>query len=378
MGVLLSDHLRDMLRLTLVPGLGPRLTAAIMERFGSATAACQATEYDLSQVPHIGTRLAQSFAIALQQVNVDTEIELIERFAVRLLSLHSPQYPQLLQTIPDPPHLLYVRGEIQPGDSRAIGIVGSRQCTPYGKKVTERIAADLTRAGFTIVSGLARGIDGSAHRGALDAGGRTIAVLAGGLSKIYPPEHDDLAREIEARGALMAETPMAMQPQRGMFHARNRLISGLSRAVVIVEANERSGALITARHAAEQGREVFAIPANVDSSASAGTLRLLRQGVRLIRNADDLLEDLQGISTPDPVVGNEKKASEEQVAPALVKPAGLDPIQSNIWDYLDEPKHIDEITRAVGMPISDLARLLTSMELKRLVRRLPGNQYERR
>jgi DNA processing protein len=373
----LSSAMRDLLALTLVPGLGPRLTAALLERFGSASAACQATEYELGQVTHIGTKLARAFAEALQTLDVEAEIQRIERFGVHLSALGSAGYPPALTAIADPPHLLYVRGAIQPADAKAIAVVGSRQCTPYGKRVTERLAADLARAGYTVVSGLARGIDGAAHRGALDAGGRTIAVLAGGLSSIYPPEHEDLARDVEARGALVAETPMAMQPQRGMFHARNRLISGLSRAVVIVEANDRSGALITARHAAEQGREVFAIPANVDSSTSAGTLRLLRQGARLIRHVDDLLEDLQGIAVPTPAP--EVESIDEVRAPAApMRPANLEPVPASIWDFLEEAKHIDEITRAVGLPISELARLLTTMELKKLVRRLPGNQYERR
>lgn len=373
----LSAEMRDLLGLTLVPGLGPRLTAALLERFGSATAARQASEYDLGQVTHIGTKLARAFSEALATLDVEAEVERIEKFGVHLLALGAAGYPLALSAIPDPPHLLYVRGGIQSADAKAIAIVGSRQCTPYGKRVTERLAADLARAGYTIVSGLARGIDGAAHRGALDAGGRTIAVLAGGLSSIYPPDHEDLARDVEARGALVSETPMAMQPQRGMFHARNRLISGLSRAVVIVEANERSGALITARHAAEQGREVFAIPANVDSGTSAGTLRLLRQGARLIRHADDLLEDLQGISVPIPAPTVEAIEA-ERTPPAPVKPTGLDPIPASIWDFLDESKHIDEITRAIGIPVGELSRLLTMMELKKLVRRLPGNQYERR
>ncbi len=373
----ITDELRDLLKLTLIPGLGPRLTAAMLERFGTATAACQATEYELSQITHIGTKLAHAFADALQTTDLDAEIERVEKLGVNLVALSAPSFPHLLATIPDPPHLLYVRGTIVPEDANAIAIVGSRQCTPYGKRVTERLAADLARAGFTIISGLARGIDAAAHRGALDAGGRTIAVLAGGLSSIYPPEHVDLAAEVEARGALVAETPMAMQPQRGMFHARNRMISGLGRAVVIIEANERSGALITARHGAEQGREVFAIPANVDSSASAGTLRLLRQGARLIRNADDLLEDLRGIAVPAPLAQPESLLN-EQTPDTPVRPVGLEPIQQSVWDFLDEPRHIDEITRAVGAPIAELSRLLTTMELKKLVRRLPGNQYERR
>jgi DNA processing protein len=371
----LTAEMRDLLALTLVPGLGPRLTAALLERFGSATGARQAGEYDLGQVTHIGSKLARSFSEALQTLDVEAEIQRIRQFGVHLLALGGVGYPQALTTIPDPPHLLYVRGEVMPADAKAIAIVGSRQCSPYGKRVTERLAGDMARAGYTIVSGLARGIDAAAHRGALSAGGRTIGVLAGGLASIYPPEHVDLAGEVELHGALLAETPMAMQPQRGMFHARNRLISGLSRAVVIVEANDHSGALITARHAAEQGREVFAVPANVDSANSAGALRLLREGAQLIRHADDLLEDLQGIGVPGPV-SLQEPTSEKPAIPA--KPAGLDPSAAAIWDFLDEARHFDEITRAVGTPVSELSRLLTTMELKKLIRRLPGNHYERR
>lgn len=373
----LTAELRDLLALTLVPGLGPRLTAALLTRFGSASAAVNASEYDLSQVTHIGSKLARSFSEAMQSINVEAEIERIARFNIHLTALNTVDYPEALATITDPPHLLYVRGTMLPADAKAIAIVGSRQCTPYGKRVTEKLAGDMARAGYTIVSGLARGIDGAAHRGAIDAGGRTIAVLAGGLSSIYPPEHADLAAEVAEHGALIAETPMAMQPQRGMFHARNRLISGLARAVVIIEANERSGALITARHAAEQGREVFAIPANVDSVTSAGNLRLLRQGARLIRHADDLLEDLQGISVPESIPAARGEPARQTLS-APTKPAGLEPIPSSIWDFLDEPKHVDAITRAVGLPISELSRMLTTMELKKIVRRLPGNHYERR
>src|SRR5207247_2643174 len=178
---------------------------------------------------------------------------------------------------------------------------GSRSCTSYGRRIAERIGHDLARAGWTVVSGLARGIDGAAHRGALQAGGRTLAVLAGGLSRIYPPEHQDLAAEVAASGALLTEAPMRMEPMAALFPQRNRIISGLSRAVVIVEAADKSGALITARLAAEQGREVFAVPGPVDSAASAGSLHLLRQGAKLVRNADDILEDLHALPALDPI-----------------------------------------------------------------------------
>jgi DNA processing protein len=377
-GLGLSDELRDLLALTLVPGLGPRLTAALLERFGSATAARNARSDELRRIPHIGETLAFQFAEALRNAEVEAEIVLLNKHGVALAAINGPDYPAALATIVDAPQLLYLRGSVLATNAKAVAIVGSRQCTAYGRRMTERIAGDLARAGFTIVSGLARGIDGSAHRAALEAGGRTIAVLAGGLSAIYPPEHADLADEIAAAGALLSETPMAMQPQRGMFHARNRLISGLSRAVVIVEANERSGALITARHAAEQGREVFAVPGNVDSATSAGSLALLRSGARLIRHADDLLEDLEGIAAPTATQQIGATCAVAADAGPVVKPEGLEPAHEQIWQLLSEAKHIDQLTCETGLPVSEVGRHLMQMEMKRLVRRLPGNSYERR
>jgi DNA processing protein len=242
--------------------------------------------------------------------------------------------------------------------------------------VTQQLAAGLARAGWTVVSGLARGIDGVAHAAALEAGGRTIAVLAGGLSRIYPPEHKDLAERIVTQGALLTETPMTVDPLPGMFPARNRIISALSRGVVIIEANAKSGALITATHAGDQGRDVFVVPANVDAAASAGCLELLRKGARLIRHVDDLLEDLQGLSPPP---------ANPPTAPTLVErpPLALPPPEMSeshrqIWDALDRALSIDELSRLLPIATSDLLIHIMQMELKRLVRRLPGNRIERR
>ncbi|HVL11602.1 MAG TPA: DNA-processing protein DprA, partial [Gemmata sp.] len=291
------EAVREHLALALVPGLGPKLTAALLERFGSAAAARRATAAQLLDIPHIGEQTAGKLVAAMRTVDVEPELRLLARHGARAVPLGFPGYPAPLARVVAPPPLLYFRGEWADADANAVGIVGSRGCTQYGLRVAAQLARDLARAGFTVVSGLARGIDGAAHRAALDAGGRTVAALAGGLSKIYPPEHADLAREIEAgRGCLVSETPMGMDPQPGMFPARNRIISGLSRAVIVVEANARSGALITARHAAEQGREVFAVPGPVDRAESAGCLELLRGGARLVRSADDVIEDLKGIA----------------------------------------------------------------------------------
>lgn len=379
--------LRDHLALALVPGLGPKLTAAVLRHFGSPAAVLRATAAQLRAVPQIGDTLAASFAEAFRTRDVDAELRLIEAHGVRPVPLGDPEYPARLAAIPDPPPLVYFRGELTPGDADAVAIVGSRTCTAYGRRVAEKIAAGLARAGWTVVSGLARGIDGAAHRGALDAGGRTVAVLAGGLSRIYPPEHTDLADAVAKQGCLVTETPLTVSPQAGMFPARNRIISGLSRAIVVVEAGERSGALITVEHAADQGREVFAVPGPVDSPASAGCLDLLRKGVKLVRSADDVLEDLRGIAPPDPpppkAAGGRKSPAGDATLFAAPPtdprpPLALDPAQQQIWDALDSPRHGDELARLAGRSVAELTQVLMGMELKKLIRRLPGNRYERR
>jgi DNA processing protein len=340
-------------------------------------------------VPHIGEKLAASLAEALRKVEIEPEMRLMGEHNVRAVPLGFPGYPARLAGVVAPPPLLYFRGDWSPADDNAIGIVGSRSCTSYGLRVATQLARGLARAGFTIVSGLARGIDAAAHRGAMEGAGRTVAALAGGLSRIYPPEHAPLADEITAgRGCLITETSMVMEPQPGMFPARNRIISGLSRAVIIVEANARSGALITARHAAEQGREVYAVPGPVDSPASAGCLELLRTGARIVRDADDVVEDLRGLSSPQRgdrsrETGTLSPTTSLPSAPSVPAqpappPPSLDPHQQRVYDALAERRHADELARALDLTVGDLARFLMQLEMKKAVRRLPGNFYERR
>jgi len=375
----LSRDDRDLLALQLVPGIGPRLMAALLERFHSVAEIAAASLDKLTSVPYLGEKTAQQMQVSLQSNDVDEELELIQRHGVILIKLGTPDYPETLAKIAMPPRFLYVRGRFTAADAQAVAVVGSRSCTAYGRRVAERLGHELARNGFTVVSGLARGIDGAAHRGALDAKGRTIAVLAGGLSKIYPPEHTDLADEIVASGgALVSEVPMRMEPMAGMFPARNRIISGLSRGVVLVEAAEKSGALITARHAAEQGREVFAIPGPVDSIASTGTLKLLRQGAKLVRHARDVLDDLAGIApltTPDALY--EEPAESSAPAPSAAPAPNLDPLQQAVWDCLSEPRTVDDLCRQVQQPIARLTGVLMMLELQKCIRRLPGNVYER-
>lgn len=356
---------RERLLLHLVPGLGPRLTAALLGRFGSPEGVLRASPQQLGEVPHIGQKLAESLHRAMRSADVDGELALVEKHGVRLIFSGTPEYPASLGQIADAPDLLFCRGSLEPKDANAVAVVGSRHCTAYGRRAAERLAADLSRKGVTVVSGLARGIDGAAHRAALKAGGRTLAVLAGGLSRIYPPEHADLAKEVQAGGALISEAAMAMEPMAAMFPARNRIISGLSRGVVVVEAADKSGALITARHAAEQGRPVFAVPGPIDSAASGGTNQLIRQGAILVRGAEDIFEELDGIrSTP--------KSSADAPPPTLTA------IEQTIWEFVaDQPKAVDLIARHVGKAVQELTGTLMTLEMRKILRRLPGNMYER-
>lgn len=382
----ITEAIEHHVALALVPGLGPKLTAALLERFGSAAAARQATAAELRAIPQIGETLAARLAAALRSVDATAELRRMAEKGVRAVPLGFPGYPTPLASVPGPPPLLYFRGRWTAADANAVAIVGSRSCTTYGLRIAGQLARGLARAGFTVISGLARGIDAAAHRGALEAGGRTVAVLAGGLSRIYPPEHAHLADEIaQDHGCLITETPMQLAPQPGMFPARNRLISGLSRAVIVVEAHAKSGALLTAGHAADQGREVYAVPGPVDSSASAGCLELLRNGARLVRSAEDVIEDLTGLA---PVAARPAAPPRSDSGPAA-QPAAetprlpfpsppLDPLHQRLLDALATRRHTDELTRELNIPVNELSRALMQMELNKLVRRLPGNFYERR
>ncbi len=371
---MLPDETRALLTLHLLPGVGPRTTAALLDRFGSAAAVLRAGANQLRGVPHVGEKLAGQIVEALHRIDVNAELAAMERHQVSLIAKGTPEYPAALAPLDASPTVLYVRGTLEERDQRAIAIVGSRRCTGYGKRWAERLAGELVRAGYTVVSGLARGIDGHTHRGALQAGGRTIAVLAGGLSKIYPPEHKELAEQVRNAGALLSEATMLQEPLPGMFPARNRIISGLSLGVVVVEANERSGALYTAEHAAEQGRPVFAVPGSLENEASAGCHRLIRQGATLIRGVDDILQELQVTAATQ-----QTTAGAGPVAPAApAEPPDLDETERRIWASLvEKPRHLDELVQLLGVSAGELSGLLMMLEMRRVVRRLPGNRFER-
>lgn len=289
---------------------------------------------------------------------------------INILPIASPAYPASLKELCDAPPILYVNQELIEADTLAIAIVGSRHCTHYGRTQATQFAAGLARAGIVVVSGLARGIDAAAHRGALDAGGRTIAVCAPGLTKIYPPEHKDLAREITGQGALISESPLHRGPQKGLFPQRNRVIAGLSLGVIIVEAGRKSGALHTARHAMEQNRDVFAIPGRIDSAASDGCHDLIRDGAILIRDVNDVLEALGPLAKP--------VRTNSQVTVHTPRELNLNEQEQQILNLIDSaPTAIDHILHHAEIPSSRVLSTLTVLEMKRLVRRLPGSFVER-
>ncbi len=363
--------LLELLRLTMVPGVGPRTCRALLDRFGSAARVLDASESALRDVPGVGGRLAGKIAGARREVDAPAELDLCRRMGVRPVPRGSDGYPPPLEDIPDPPGLLYIRGTIEPADQLAIALVGSRKCTPYGLRIAERLASSLARVGLTVVSGLARGIDAAAHRGALAAGGRTLAVLANGLAEVYPPEHEGLAREVVAAGAILSESPMRQMPLAGLFPQRNRIISGLCLGVVVVEATPRSGSLSTAKHAMEQNREVFAVPGPVDSLPSRGCHYLIRDGARLVETVDDILEEL------GPLVREVRRAPDE---PTVRHPAELslsDQERSILGRLGDGPVSVDELIVGVGLTASQVMATLSVLEMRRLVKRLPGPRFVR-
>ena len=366
-----DQRLIDILHLAMVPGVGPQTSRALLERFGSAGEALDATRGQLCGVAGVGPKLAEKIVRARQDFDAAAELALCRRMEVDLISRGEPLYPPPLENIPDPPGLLYIKGKIEPRDQLAIAVVGSRHCTPYGTRTAERLASALARTGFTVVSGLARGIDAAAHRGAIKAGGRTIGVLANGLASIYPPEHEDLARAVVEAGALVSEMPMRQSPLAGLFTQRNRIISGLSLGVLVIEATPRSGSLSTAGHAMEQNREVFAVPGPVDSLPSQGCHRLIRDGARLVETVDDILEEL------GPLVSEVRTDPGETPVRHPAELALSDQERSLLGHLGDQPVGVDELIALTHLTASQVIATLSVLEMRRLVRRLPGPTFVR-
>ncbi len=366
------DEILRWLQLKSVPGVGNLICKRLFDRFGSAGAALEATGAALAQVEGVTERLARAIRSQPLPASAPAEVAAARRSGCRLLTLADPDYPRLLREIPDPPPVLYVRGELC-ADEAIVAVVGSRVPTAYGLETSRRISQGLAQLGFTVVSGLALGIDGAAHEGALAGRGRTIAVLGSGLDNLYPPQHRSLAGRIAAAGAVVSEFPLAAGPDPHHFPARNRIISGMALGTVVVEAAKSSGALITARLAAEQNREVFAVPGSIHSFKSMGTHTLIRQGAILVENAQDIAAELKPrLALPAP--GGERSS-----APAAETAGGgapLTPEEQRVLQCLGPyPVHIDALQRCAGLAPGALAAALLQLELKGCAVQLPGKQF---
>lgn len=351
------------LAISRVPHIGPARIERLLSRFGSLRVAWAASRGDLRAV--LDARPLAELVEARGRVDPLKELERIEARGIRVLHPAHPSYPRLLAEAPGRPSVLYCRGEIAAPDDVAVGIVGTRGASPYGREVTGSIAAGLAQAGVTVVSGLARGVDAVAHAAALSAGGRTIAVLGSGVDVIYPSEHRVLAQRIVEAGAVVSEQPPDAKPDAQNFPARNRIISGLSLGVVVVEAPARSGALITATFAADQGRDVFVVPGSVLASNSEGSNALLRDGARLVRGSEDILEDLN--------------LGSKSTALAVQSQLALDEHERALYRAIqEEPKHIDELAESTGQAAQKVSATLMTMELRGLVRNLGAQFYVKR
>jgi len=362
-----SDLVRSYLRLTLADGVGAVTFGKLIEAFGDAKSVIEAGPAGWKQVDGVGAKKVAAITDVSDDL-VDRELDEAARRGVKIICLEDPAYPPGLKTIYDPPPVLYVWGALTSSDAIALGVVGARRCTHYGLEQSDRFGRMLGRAGLTVVSGGARGIDTACHRGALSAGGRTIAVMGCGLGEFYPPENAKLFERIVAdgTGALVSEIPMMRGVESRNFPKRNRIISGLSLGVLIVEAARRSGSLITARQAAEQGREVFALPGRVDSPMSHGSNALIRDGAILVQDLDDILEHLGHVGGPMSVG--------EDVP--LVMPDNLDPTEKQIVEALSQGSmSLDEITVRTELAVGAAAGAMTMLVLKGLVAQKPGNVF---
>lgn len=367
-----QNSIRATLRLHLAEGVGAIMFQRIIEAFGSAAAAARASEGQLRKVQGVGPKTAAAIR-AVDDEQIDQELRLADKLGVRILTLADEAYPPALRNIPDPPRVLYVRGEIHPQDAVSVGVVGSRRCTHYGQEQAGRFGQLFGRAGLTVISGGARGIDTAAHRGALAAGGRTIAVMGCGLANTYPPENRRFFDEIVSAGAgaLVSELPLRTAVMSGNFPTRNRIIAGMSLGTLVIEAARRSGSLITARVTAEQGRTVFALPGRVDSPLSQGTNELIRNGAILVQNLNDVLEHLGQVG--------EVLEAEERAARTQTMPTGLDETEQQLFRALEAgPMRLDELADKTHLETQTIASAMTMMVLKGAIVQKPGSVFARK
>ncbi|HNV26069.1 MAG TPA: DNA-processing protein DprA [Nitrospira sp.] len=369
-----SRSLRPWLMLRAIPGVGDAILLKLVQAMGSPDAVLSATAAGLED---IGCRPSLIDAIhhgpdASAVKELDRELAALQHRQITVLTYLDPQYPAPLKTIPDPPPLLYLQGTLLESDRHAVAIVGTRKVSSAGRVLAEELACELAGMGFTIVSGLARGVDAAAHRGALAGKGRTLAVMGCGLDRTYPADHGSLRAQIERQGAVLSELPLGSAPHSYHFPRRNRIISGLSLGVVVTEAAVESGSLITARLAGDQGREVFAVPGFVKAENSRGPNSLLKDGARLVESAQDILDEL----LPQLDTAFRERIGNRARVPRPVMHLGTE--EAMVYDALSVvPQSVDDVIRRSGLPAAQVAALLLSLELKNCVRQLPGNEYVR-
>ena len=355
------EELKYWVALNRITGLGRVRHSLLEDHFPSMEEAWNASASELKAAGLDG-RLASRVVSERAAIDPEAEIERLAKHNVTPLTWHDPAYPTRLKEIYDLPPVLYVRGQLTAADEWCVAVVGTRRPTPYGRQVAEELSYRLAQSRICVVSGLARGIDSIAHRAALDAGGRTVAVLACGLDIVYPPEHAKLAREIIDRGALVSDYPLGTQPRGDFFPRRNRIMSGLSLGVLVVEGDVKSGAMITARLALEQDREVFAVPGSIFSAQSRGTNSLIQDGAKLVQKVEDVLEELNLTMVPQQI------AMEESMPTTDTEAALLRHISR-------EPAHVDEVCRESGLPIATVSSVLAMLELRGLVRQMGPMSY---
>ncbi len=344
--------------------LGPKRILSLVDHFGSAQKAWYADREQFLEVEGISQKIASQIVKERKGIDLSQKIKELQGKAIEIITYEDDDYPQALKYIHAPPAILYVKGEFDFQDQKVVGIVGTRKFTSYGKRATIKIAGTLAGFGFTIVSGMARGIDTFAHRATLDSGGKTVAVLGSGLDVIYPRQNINLAREIIREGALISEFPPGTPPAAGNFPRRNRIISGLSYGLVVVEAAERSGALITADYALEQGKDVFAVPGNIDSPYSRGCNKLIKEGAVMVESPLDIVQEMGYDFTDVPELKD--------------NPANYTPEETGLLSFLSpQPMHIDDILNVSKISSQELNSLLTSLELKGAVKQLIGKYFQK-
>ncbi len=374
--------MKEWISLNMTPGVGPRKATQLLERFGSAENVFHATRSELESLRLRAETIESILKCEFHEKAVD-ELNKVKELGGDVLILDDGSYPYLLREIADPPITLYVKGDWQACfDAPCIAVIGSRRCSTYGENASEMLARDLAEHGVCIVSGFARGIDTAAHRGALRGKGKTIAVLGTGIDNVYPKENAKLVDEIlGGGGAIVSQFPLNTPPLKENFPYRNRIISGLCLGVLITEATERSGSLITARLAMEQNREVMAVPGNITSRNSIGTNYLIKSGAKLVQQWQDVVAELPSeISSAILPPKLDEKAAGETSSQQNLAPAGLSENERQIWQRLsaDEPVHIDSLLESSSLSFGDLNRSLVSLDLKDLIRSLPGNFYARK